>query len=82
MTRLIEKGPRSSFSLDGDVVAGLSGFEFRTRLFGETCSISPDERWTKLSERDSYCTAGLGLRGYVLRAAAKIGLEQFTHALW
>jgi CelD/BcsL family acetyltransferase involved in cellulose biosynthesis len=35
--------------LDGAVVAGFSGFEFRNQLLGETFSINPDERWRKFS---------------------------------
>lgn len=35
--------------LDGIVVAGFSGFEFRNQLLGENFSINPDERWRKYS---------------------------------
>lgn len=41
-----------TLSLDGRVVAGLSGFEFRGQLFGHTFSMSPDERWRKLRVGD------------------------------
>jgi len=54
-------------SLDGDVVAGFSGFEFRNQLFGETFSISPDERWRKLS-------VGNVLLGLIVRWGIERGL--------
>jgi CelD/BcsL family acetyltransferase involved in cellulose biosynthesis len=61
-------------SLDGTVVAGFSGFEFRNQLLGETFSCSPDERWRKYSVGN--VLLGLIVRWGIERSLTAIDLSR------
>lgn len=61
-------------SLDGIVVAGFSGFEFRNQLLGETFSINPDERWRRFSVGN--VLLGLIIRWGIERSLTAVDLSR------